>query len=251
MNYLVQRTALIDADFIAYEAAAWAHATQADVFDLTQRVEGTVKEWAEKACASKWIVMYSCSREENFRRDWYPLYKAHRTSEPPAMLDAAQQVIKDMSATVVYMPRLEADDVMGIAQTNGKTPNTVIVSVDKDMRQIPGWHCNPHKEDFPVFVTEDEADYLFYMQWLTGDATDGYGGIKGIGPAKARKILGPAGGVIADYEKAVLDAYEKADYDLTQAVGQARCARILRASDWNSEDRLIIPWTPGKVGGDG
>jgi DNA polymerase-1 len=223
MNYLVQRTALIDADFIAYEAAAWAHATQADVFDLTQRVEGTVKEWAEKACASKWIVMYSCSREENFRRDWYPLYKAHRTSEPPAMLDAAQQVIKDMSATVVYMPRLEADDVMGIAQTNGKTPNTVIVSVDKDMRQIPGWHCNPHKEDFPVFVTEDEADYLFYMQWLTGDATDGYGGI----------------------------AYEKADYDLTQAVGQARCARILRASDWNSEDRLIIPWTPGKVGVDG
>jgi DNA polymerase-1 len=251
MNYIVNRTALIDADFIAYEAAAWAHATQADAFDLTQRVEGTVKEWATKACAAKWIVCYSCSRDENFRRDHYPLYKAHRTSEPPAMLETAQQVIKDMSATVVYMPNLEADDVMGIAQTNGKTPNTVIVSVDKDMRQIPGWHLNPHKEDFPVLVTEDDADYLFYMQWLTGDATDGYPGIKGIGPKTAEKILGPKGDPPQDYEARIFDAYEKAGKTPDEAIGQARCARILRASDWNSEDRQVIPWDSRRVGQDG
>jgi DNA polymerase-1 len=160
------------------------------------------------------------------------------------MLDLAQQVIKDMSATVLMVPRLEADDIMGIAQTNGKTPNTVIVSVDKDMRQVPGWHLNPHKEDFPVFVTEAEADYYFHMQWLTGDQTDGYGGIKGIGPVKARKILGPAGGPTIDLEHAVIEAYGNKGYDEEQCLAQARCARILRASDWDSETRQAIPWQP-------
>ena len=56
-DLMVERTALIDADFIAYEAAAWAHATQADAFDLTARLEGTVREWAARAFARKWIVL--------------------------------------------------------------------------------------------------------------------------------------------------------------------------------------------------
>ena len=251
MDYIVKRTALIDADFIAYEAAAWAHSTQADAFDLTARIEGTVREWAQLAHATKWIVCYSDDRENNFRRDHYPLYKAHRTSEPPAMLPLAQQVIKDMSATVVTVPRLEADDIMGIAQTNGKTPDTVIVSVDKDMRQIPGWHLNPNKEDFPVYVCRDEADYHFHMQWLTGDQTDGFGGIKGVGPVKARKILGAAGGPVQDLTDAVLAAYEEKGYSIEEALGQARCARILRATDWDAKARQPIPWEPRKVGVDG
>ncbi len=245
-DLMVERTALIDADFIAYEAAAWAHATQADAFDLTARLEGTVREWAARAFARKWIVCYSDSRENNFRRDHYPLYKAHRTSEPPAMLGMAQQVIKDMSAVTLMVPRLEADDIMGIAQTNGKTKNTVIVSVDKDMRQIPGWHLNPHKEDFPVLVSWAAAERHFHMQWLTGDQTDGFGGIKGVGPKKAEKILNDS--TIGEYTDAVMAAYAKAGYDLDQAIGQARCARILREEDYNRETRQAIPWTPSEVG---
>lgn len=248
-DFLVERTALIDADFIAYEAAAWAHATQADAFDLTARLEGTVREWAARAFASKWIVCYSDDRENNFRKDHYPLYKAHRTSEPPAMLGMAQQVIKDMSAVTLMVPRLEADDIMGIAQTNGKNGNTVIVSVDKDMRQIPGWHLNPHKEDFPVLVTWDEAERFFHMQWLTGDQTDGFGGIKGIGPKKAAKILDRRGH--DSQEELVLKAYAEAGYTDEQALGQARCARILREEDWDGELRQAIPWTPEGVAIDG
>jgi DNA polymerase-1 len=158
-----------------------------------------------------------------------------------------------MSAVTLTVPRLEADDIMGIAQTNGKTPDTVIVSVDKDMRQIPGWHLNPHKEDFPVFVTEAEADWLFHMQWLSGDQTDGYGGIKGIGPKKAEKIL-----ILAadnhpplSLTEAVIEAYGEKNYTMEQCYGQARCARILRASDWDSEARLPIPWEPEETGVNG
>jgi DNA polymerase-1 len=248
-DFLVKRTALIDADFIAYEAAAWAHATQADVYDLTSRVEGTVKEWATKACASKWIVCYSDSRENNFRRDHYPLYKAHRTSEPPAMLETAQQVIRDMSAVTLTVPRLEADDIMGIAQTNGKNGNTVIVSVDKDMRQIPGWHLNPHKEDFPVLVSWAQGERLFHLQWLMGDATDGYGGIKGVGIKTAEKILNNS--TIGDYTADVLAAYADRGYSEDEAIAQARCAWILRADNWDSEAKAIIPWEPMEIGIDG
>jgi DNA polymerase-1 len=151
------------------------------------------------------------------------------------------------------MPNLEADDVMGIAQTNGKTPNTVIVSVDKDMVQIPGWHLNPHKQDFPIFITEEEADHTFYMQWLGGDSTDGYGGIKGVGPKKAEKILEYDGDPLlgVNMDNIVLRAYKEADYTRDQAIAQARCARILRACDWDSELRQVIPWEPRVSGDDG
>jgi 5'-3' exonuclease len=65
-----------------------------------------------------------------------------------------------------------------------------VVSIDKDMAQIPGWHVNPTKDDFPRWVSEEEADYFLALQWLTGDSTDGIPGLPGIGPKKAEKLLG-------------------------------------------------------------
>ena len=260
----VNRTALIDADYLAYEAAAWAHSYQADAHDLTERVQGTLAEWQQRAFCSHAIATFSCARADNFRKDAYPLYKAHRTGDPPAMLGIAQQAIKDTLRSVT-IDRLEADDIMGIIATNGKIENPVIVSVDKDMRQIPGWHLNPHKEDFPVFISVLDADYLFFQQWLTGDSTDGYGGIKGVGPAKAMKLLNAA---LSEYEvgvdegmalvqpgpvllqMAVMYAYRDAGLSRDTCIAQARCARILRASDWDAEAKAIIPWEPDPSTGD-
>lgn len=241
-EYYVERTALVDADYLAYEAAAWAHSTQADQLELTERVQGTVRQWADGAFAAKWVVLLSCDREDNFRRDHYPLYKAHRTADPPAMLELAQQVIRDMSMVVLTRPRLEADDLMGILATNGKVTNPVIVSRDKDMRQVPGWHYNPYAEDFPVYVSDYDADRLFYQQWLTGDSTDGFGGIKGCGPKGAEKILNTH--AREDWDQAVLQHYAAQGYTAEQALAQARCARILRAEDYDSETKDVRPWTP-------
>ena len=238
------RTALIDADIIAYQAAAWAHSNQGDMHDAVERAEATLEDWVTRSCCSNFWLCWSCRREDNFRKDFYPLYKSHRTGDVPAMLVNVKAALK-AGRRSVKIPRLEADDVMGILATNGKIENTVIVTIDKDLRGIPGWHFNPDKEDFPVQVSKRQADMTFYTQWLTGDSTDGFGGIKGIGPAKAFKILSHRPG--EDNVGLVMAAYDVAGMTMNECLAQARCARILRDSDFDVETREAIPWTPDNI----
>ncbi len=239
-QFYTPRTALIDGDIIVYRAAAWAHGNQGDLHDVIERVEAEAETWQLTAFCKKAIFCLSCSRDENFRRDHYPLYKSHRTGDPPAMLDEAKRALRRL-ATTVTIPRLEADDIMGILATGTKVVNPVIVTIDKDLLSVPGWHFNPDKQDFPTYITEDEADYNFATQWLTGDATDGFGGIKGVGPAKAAKILAANP---VDWKALILLAYDEAGYTYDEAIAQARCARILRASDFAPAQRVAIPWLP-------
>ena len=239
-RYHTERTALIDADHLAYQQAAAAHANQDSAMEMNERIQDLLAAFTRLACCSKFITVFSCSREDNFRREAYAPYKTNRTQEPPAMLDLARELLADAGPTI-SRPNVEADDVMGILQTNGKAGPTVIVSVDKDMRSIPGLHLNPTTDDFPVRVTQDEADHAFYIQWMAGDPTDGYPGIKGIGKVKAEKILryaenGP--------HTAILEAYRDAGKTYEEALQQAACARILRVEDWDSEAGKPILWAP-------
>ena len=245
-RFHTERTALIDADHLAYQQAAAAHSNQSDGNEMAERISALLEAYTRLACCTEFITVFSCDREDNFRREVYAPYKTNRTAEPPAMLELAQQLLRDAGPTI-NRPHIEADDIMGIAQTGGKVLNPVIVSVDKDMRSIPGLHFNPDKDDFPVYITELQADHSFFMQWLTGDATDGYPGIKGIGPAKAIKILDRADNNMAPvvgWSDVVLAAYRDAGKTLEEALQQARCARILRNEDWNAEDKCPILWGP-------
>ncbi len=239
-RYHTERTALIDADHLAYQQAAAAHANQDSAHEMNERIQDLLAAYTRLACCTKFITVFSCSREDNFRRGIYAPYKTNRTAEPPAMLDAARQLLAEAGPTITR-PKVEADDVMGILQTNGKIAHTVIVSVDKDMRSIPGLHLNPTKDDFPVRVTLEEADHAFYVQWLTGDPTDGYPGIKGVGKVKAEKIIRYAEN---GTERAILEAYRNAGKTPFEAMEQAACARILRAEDWSVEGGPIL-WEPG------
>ena len=252
MDLKVQRTALIDADFIAYQQAAFAHSHGADVGEMEDRITHLLKSWTERAFAKSFITVFSCSRDENFRREEYPPYKMHRTADPPAMLDAAKEILADAGPTI-SRPHVEADDILGILATNGKVTNPVVVSTDKDLKQIPCWHFNPDKMDFPVKISELEADYVFYKQWLMGDGSDGYPGIKGVGEVKACKMLdGVPIGMIegvdypahAQWAFVVLTAYRDAGKTLDEALQQARCARILRNEDWDDENKAPVLWTP-------
>ena len=100
-------------------------------------------------------------------------------------------------------PNIEADDTMGIIQT-ATDEDSVIVTVDKDLLQIPGKMYNPVKDTHHV-TTPEEGWHLFLTQWLTGDSTDGYPGLKGIGPKKAKKIITEAD----DPVRAIVDLYER------------------------------------------
>jgi len=88
-------------------------------------------------------------------------------------------------------------------------------------------------------ISFEDAQRNFYTQVLTGDTTDGYKGIPGIGPKKAEAILGsrPDWGI-------VIHAYQKAGMTETDAKSQARLARILRWSEWDASEGTLKLWEP-------
>ena len=126
----------------------------------------------------------------NFRKEVNPSYKEKRKEEhKPVHLNACKQYLMDKFGAM-SVDRLEADDVLAIRnkQLNELGVANVIVSVDKDLLQIPGVHYNPVKDEL-LSVTEWQARYNFWKQVLMGDVTDGIYGISGVGPKTAEKIL--------------------------------------------------------------
>ena len=100
----------------------------------------------------------------------------------------------------------EADDAIGIKAYTMDENEYIIMSIDKDLDMIRGWHYNFVKKE-KYFVKEEDTMRTFYKQILTGDRTDNIEGLKGIGPVKAERILKECNTEIEMYE-AVLKAYE-------------------------------------------
>jgi hypothetical protein len=131
-------------------------------------------------------------------------YKGNRKDVVrPEHFDALRKHAERLGATVSVNE--EADDTVAIESTKAYY---WIVHVDKDLNQLPGWHYNPVKSE-EYYVTEDEGNYSFYLQLLTGDRTDNIVGLKGIGPVKAAKILGDLVDE-QDLYSAVVKAYKDA-----------------------------------------
>ena len=84
----------------------------------------------------------------------------------------------------------EADDDIAIRATE-LGDDCVIVSIDKDFMQVPGWHYNFVKKE-KKYVTPEEGLRFFYKQILTGDNADNIKGIHRVGDVKATKMLADA-----------------------------------------------------------
>jgi len=241
---------LIDADVLIYQysiavevCTEWAP----DRFTLTseggeakERLDLEVCELKDELEATD--VVMCVSDQENFRKGILSTYKSHRKKKrKPLCYAEVREYVLDVYRSRV-MPKLEADDVLGILQTSPRIKGEkIIVSIDKDLDTIPGLHYNPWKDDAEVYdVTVEQADYNHLKQTLAGDTTDGYGGCPKIGNTRAARMLDEDGATWAT----VLAAYDKAGLGEQEALVQARCARILRKSDWNSRKKEVILWTP-------
>ena len=111
----------------------------------------------------------------------------------------------------------EADDAIGIEVYDHAEDTCCVMSIDKDLNMLRGWHYNFVKEDL-YYVTEQEAIKNFYIQILTGDRVDNIPGIKGVGIKKAEKLLQKC-----DTEESLYDAVLKAydgDVDTIKERGQ-------------------------------
>lgn len=240
-------TALIDADVLAYQAAAAAekpvdwgdgmwtlHCFEDEVVDI---FEGKLKALLEKLKADTSILAFTST--DNFRYGVLPTYKSNRSKTRRPML---LQWIKDyaMDKYKGYLKStLEGDDCLGILSTCGLHPNPIIGSIDKDFKTIPGKFYD-FGRDIWYDISEEEADYWHMYQTLIGDTTDGYKGCPGVGPVAAQKILAKEGPMWPN----VVEAFKKAKLGEEFALQQARVARICRASDYDFNKKEVILWNP-------
>ncbi len=271
MTRALKRTLLVDADILAYQAAAtnqdsykWDDETVSTTTDL----EGALRSADERLqvivenLKATDVIICLTDRGNEFRRNVWPGYKQNRTGAKPILLhDVLDHYARNHKTYL--RPGLEADDCMGILSTHPTLVRgeKIIVSEDKDMQTIPGLLFNPRHDEEPRRITKLQADRFFLKQAITGDQTDGYPGAPGVGPKSKEVEDVMAAKDITSMWRAVLEAFERAkargkladwpkpmdEQAAAAALSQARCARILRHSDWDFGVKSVRFWMPPRL----
>ena len=183
--------ALIDADILVYRIANGAK-DETDEKSVLRTVQTTIEDlmlYDLPDCDD--YELHLTDGAKNFRKDKAVTvpYKGNRkdVERPKHYQLIRDYMVESFDATMSYT--MEADDLLAIRQTELGVDNSIIVSLDKDLDQVPGWHYNFLKKE-KYFITPEEGLLNLAKQFLTGDRVDNIIGVKGIGPVKAQKLLG-------------------------------------------------------------
>lgn len=240
------KTLFIDGDMLAYRSA-FSNEVETkwddDVWTLHTDVKASlayfddfIEAQLKKLGAQGYYLVFSPRR--NFRHDLWPTYKANRKDKRKPL--ALASIIEDVKARHPSMQEenIEADDLIGIMCTEFPS-DSIAVSGDKDFATLPITWYNFLKDEL-VTRNETEAANAHLMQTLMGDMTDGYQGIKGVGPKTAVKLLDKHGW---DWD-GVVTVYESKGLTEDDALLTARLAYILQNKDYNKGK--IELWNPSK-----
>ena len=242
-------TLLIDADVLAFEASVIAEESiewkdemwtvHADMALAKARVINRVEEFKDMMKTNS--VTMCLTDRANFRRILNPDYKANRSKSrlPIILRQVKQWIIEELDGQM--WANLEADDVISILATDKEMDEeTIIISIDKDFKSVPGIFYDYNKGEYH-HPTEEEADNYHLVQTIAGDHTDGYSGVPGIGVTRAERLLEKDG-----YSwETVVKSYEKAGLTENEALTNAWMARLLRADNYSFRTNTIKKlWTP-------
>lgn len=113
-------------------------------------------------------------------------YKGNRVQLKPKHYKALRSYLIDKCGAKVSHDQ-EADDELGIEADKYPDGKVVIVSNDKDLDQVVGYHYNwVTKEQY--YIDDEQAIRLFYKQLLMGDAVDNIPGV--LTESAATKMVG-------------------------------------------------------------
>ena len=236
---------LIDSDFLAYKAAQACEIgidfgedviiAQSQFSDVLRVFHNELNKVTKAMMEDDFILYFSST--ENFRKKIYPDYKGHRMKRKPLGYKRLVNYCRE-NHNFKLIEGLEADDTIGIEATRFADPHNIIVSPDKDMRQIPStlWDM---KNDV-VEITKDDGDRWHLIQSLSGDPTDGYSGCPGIGVKRATELLDKN----ENKWEAVCKAYRDRGLSDDDALLNARLAKILQKEDFDHDRNQPILWTP-------
>jgi DNA polymerase-1 len=234
----VPKKLLIDADFLIY-SVGFASEEASEKFAKSRLVE-TMEDMVYLHLKADTYEAFLTGKD-NYRYGIAKTvpYKGNRKDmKKPIHYEALREhMVKRLGAVVV--DGQEADDEVAIRMT--KEPDQyLLVGVDKDLRQIPGWHHNPHKA-VTDYVSDFEGFKAFVTQVLTGDRVDNIPGLSGIGPAKAAKALKDAKTKEALLRKAFEVYMEKGhsiEYFIEQ--GQLLWLRRYEGEMWQPDVNLLL-----------
>ena len=155
-----------------------------------------------------------------FRNDLYDGYKANRPAPPEELVpqfDMTRNVSEMIGWKNYGIPGMEADDLIGsMVKTWSDVADITVVTGDKDLLQLlrPGVQIALIKRgysDYDIYTDERfiEEYGITPIQFIekkafTGDTSDGYPGVKGIGPKTALTLIKQYGTV-----EGVIDALDE------------------------------------------
>ena len=236
---------LIDSDFLAYKAAQACEIgidfgedviiAQSQFSEVLKVFHNELNKVTKAMMEDDFILYFSSTK--NFRKKLYPDYKGHRMKRKPLGYKRLVNYCRD-NHNFKLIEGLEADDTIGIEATRHPDPSNIIVSPDKDMRQIPCvlWNMS----DDVVEITEQEGDRWHLIQALSGDPTGGYSGCPGIGVKRATELLNKN----ENQWEAVCKAYRDRGLSDDDALLNARLAKILRNENYDHDRNQPILWNP-------
>ena len=217
--------ALIDADLIAYEAAAAADMVEEGYerrsFDyVVDKVDETIKFITENSGCDSYELFIT--GKGNFRYDIATIkpYKGNRKDTPkPFYLEATRKLLESYGAVVC--DGMEADDMLAVRAREMDYNDCCICSRDKDLRMVPcmqySWEVGRQPEWGPELVDRlgglhfrfsekilkngEKSNAIkkvygtglkwFYAQLIIGDSTDNIAGLEGKGGGLVHQILEP------------------------------------------------------------
>lgn len=178
--------ALIDGDIVVYRCG-WAAENETETIACV-RTDDCIKRILNEVGATSYQVWFSDSLENNYRLRYNPEYKANRALQPKPRHYSGLKLFLQNEWKAQVTTNQEADDILGIMQSQAGAGETIICSIDKDLLQVPGLHYNFVKKEF---IEQDYTNGLrhFYTQCLVGDRVDNIFGVAGIGPVKAERAF--------------------------------------------------------------
>jgi len=252
------RVLLIDADLAAYRSSSatesvWDFGEDSDgptvvtdIEEAKKSAEQMIEGYRRKLGADEVIICLSDLDGGNFRKTLAPtIYKAARAGvRRPENLVPVKRWLAEQYRSY-SRPNLEGDDVAGILATHPTLipGDKIIVSDDKDMRQIPGKLYVPRTGE-KLKITELDADRWHMRQTLTGDPTDGYKGCPRVGPKSPFVARVNEATTVAAMWSVVVEAYASKERSEDEALLNARLARILRWSDYDKDAKAPRLWSP-------
>jgi len=172
------KIALLDGDMVCFVIAVIKKQTEEQIAEYGDQTLRTLEDCKKELDNYLYKIISNSNSthfigfltSKSFRYSVDPEYKANRKNkEIPEFLNDLKQYCID-KYKFVKIEGYEADDLMAVYQTHSKVP-TVIVSTDKDMKQIKGEHYNPRKNEH-LIVTHDEAERNLWSQVLLCDPVD-------------------------------------------------------------------------------